>query len=314
MNAINGESQGVARHRGRSIGLAAVLLLAAVDADAAGALFGRALAEQRGQITPLPWGVGLVYSDGRQDLQLDNLSVQANGNTADATSLVHLGASELKSSTLLLKADVWLLPVLNLFAFAGQSSNDLTADFYVEGDEVAAYYGSTACSDPASPDRPAFCDRRFDGRIQRQSDATNYGGGALLAYAAGPWFATLSLVYLDSQARDQDTDVQAFTATPRLGWRSAPSPSGRLALYAGASFVDSQVELRNQQQIDINAPRGNVPDPIVLDYSVAQTNEDDWSYLAGANWDISPRWTLQAEYAVGARVGLTSSLVWRFGD
>ena len=95
----------------------------------------------------------------------------------------------------------------------------------------------SALATPASPDRPAFCDRRFDGRIQRQSDATNYGGGALLAYAAGPWFATLSLVYLDSQARDQDTDVQAFTATPRLGWRSAPLPSGRLALYAGASFV-----------------------------------------------------------------------------
>ena len=280
-------------------------------AQAEGPPFMKDLAADRGQTLPLPYGLAVVYSNTKQDLELDGLSVSANGNATSATRLLHLGDSDLKSSTVLLKGDVWLFPFLNVFAFAGQASNKLKADYTVYADEAAAYYGSTACADPA--DRPAVCERAFTGTIERDTDAVNYGGGALLAYAQGPAFAMLGLIYATSDAKSEDTQVKAFTASPRLGWRFPTEAGGSVAVYGGASFVDSKVELENQEVIQTGSTGNNLPQQIVLDYSVSQKNEDDWSYLAGVNWDITRQWTLQGEYAIGAREGLMTSLVWRFG-
>lgn len=290
----------------------AALLLAAGTAQAEGPPFMKDLAADRGESLPMPYGLALVYSNTKQDLQLDNLDVTANGNPTSASSLLHLGHSDIKASTVLLKGDVWLLPFLDVFAFVGQASNKLKVDYSVNGAEVAEYYGSTVCDDPS--DRPGFCSRDFTGTIDRDSDAVNYGGGALLAYANGPAFALMGLIYATSDASGEDTKVKTFTASPRVGWRFATDTGGNVAVYAGASFVDSKVELSNQQVFNTGAPaNSDVPQQIVFDYSVSQKNEDDWSYLAGVNWDISRRWTLQGEYALGAREGLLTSLVWRFG-
>ncbi|WP_428309708.1 outer membrane beta-barrel protein [Hydrocarboniphaga sp.] len=291
---------------------AAALLMVAGTAQAEGPPFMKDLAADRGETLPMPYGLALVYSNTKQDLQLDNLDVTANGNPTSASSLLHLGRSDIKASTVLLKGDVWLLPFLDVFAFVGQASNKLKVDYSVNGAEVADYYGSTACDDPS--DRPAFCERNFTGTIDRDTDAVNYGGGALLAIANGPAFALMGLIYAKSDASDGDTKVETFTASPRAGWRFATASGGSVAVYGGASFVDSKVELSSQQVFATGAPAGgNVPQEVVLDYSVSQKNEDDWSYLAGVNWDISRRWTLQGEYALGAREGLLTSLVWRFG-
>jgi opacity protein-like surface antigen len=278
---------------------------------AEGPPFMKGLAAERGETLPMPYGFALVYSNTQQDLELDNFAVTANGNPASAAGLVHLGDSDLKSSSVLLKGDVWLLPFLDLFAFAGKASNKLKADYTLYGDEVASYFGSTACNDPS--DRPAFCDRQFHGSIDRDTDAVNYGGGVLLAYAKGPAFGLLSLIYATSDASSEDTKIKAFTASPRAGWRFRTQTGGSVAAYVGASFVDSKVQLDNQQVIETGSPGNNVPEEIVFDYSISQKNEDSWSYLAGVNWDISRQWTLQGEYAVGGRQGLLTSLVWRFG-
>jgi hypothetical protein len=295
-----------------AIAAAAGLLLAAGTAQAEGPPFMKELAANRGESLPMPYGLALVYSNTKQDLQLDNLDVTANGNATSASSLLHLGKSDIKSSTVLLKGDVWLLPFLDVFAFVGQASNKLKVDYSVNVAEVADYYGSTACDDPSN--RQTFCERNLTGTIDRDSDAVNYGGGALLAIANGPAFALMGLIYATSDASGEDTKVKTFTASPRVGWRFATASGGNVAVYAGASFVDSKVELSNQQVFETGAPAGgNVPQEVVLDYSVSQKNEDDWSYLGGVNWDISRQWTLQGEYALGAREGLLTSLVWRFG-
>ncbi|MDB5970995.1 MAG: hypothetical protein JWQ90_3445 [Hydrocarboniphaga sp.] len=292
--------------------LIAALMAAAAPAHAEGPPFMKDLAANRGESLPMPYGLAVVYSDTKQDLVLDNLDVTANGNPTSASSLLHLGHSDIKSSSVLVKGDVWLLPFLDVFAFVGQASNKLKVDYSVNGSEVADYYGSTACDD--ATDRPAFCDRNFTGTIDRDSDALNYGGGALLAAARGPAFALLGLIYATSDASGGDTKVTTFTASPRLGWRFTTQTGGVVSVYGGASFVDSKVEINSQTVFETGAPSGSdIPAEITFDYSLSQKNDHDWSYLAGVNWDITRRWTLQGEYALGAREGLLTSLIWRFG-
>lgn len=304
--------RGIPLKCGLSAAIAAALLASAGSAQAEGPPFMRDLAADRGETLPMPYGLAVVYSNTKQDLELDNLDVTANGNTTSASSLLHLGDSDIKSSSVLLKGDVWLLPFLDVFAFVGQASNKLKADYSINVAEVADYYGSSACADPSN--RQTFCERNVTGTIERDSDALNYGGGALLAAARGPAFALMGLIYATSDASGDDTKVKTFTASPRLGWRFRTDTGGVVSVYAGASFVDSKVELSNQEVVTTGAPAGsNVPTEITFDYSVSQKNEDAWSYLGGVNWDISRRWTLQGEYALGAREGLLTSLVWRFG-
>jgi hypothetical protein len=287
-------------------------VFAAASAQADGPPFMKDLVGDRADSLPLPYGLAVVYSNTKEDLQLDNLDVTANGNPTSATSLLHLGHSDLKASTVLVKGDVWLLPFLDVFGFVGQASNKLSVDYSVNGTEVAQYYGSTACDD--STNRPAFCDRNFTGTIDRDSDAVNYGGGALLAAAQGPAFALLGLIYAKSDASGDDTKVKTFTVSPRAGWRFMTGDGGVLSVYGGASFVDSKVQLSNQVVFETGASGDNrIPAQVTLDYSISQKNDHDWSYLAGANWDITKHWTLQGEYSLGAREGLLSSLIWRFG-
>lgn len=286
------------------------LLLPCLSSEAlaqGGPPFMSELATGRGVTLARPYGLGLVYMNADQDLVLDNLVISSDTVPARRADFVQLSDSRLKSDTLLLKGDVWLFPFLNLFAFVGQASNEVDARYSFQGDDLAASVGSGACSDPSN--RPAFCDQTFTGTVDRKADATQYGAGASLAWARGPAFALLSLVYADTDS--SATQVEAFNATPRLGWRWPLAAGGELALYGGASFIDSKVEVHREVVVTLPTPNG--VQNIDIDLDVAQKNDDSWSYLGGFSWDISRALTLQAEYSVGAREGLLSTLVWRFG-
>jgi opacity protein-like surface antigen len=267
------------------------------------------------QEMPIRYGLGIVYMDSKQDLSLDDLEVTANGNPDSAASLLHLGKSTIEGSTVLLKADAWLLPGLNVFAFVGQASNDIEVDYRVNGGEVADYFGSDACTDPQDPDRPAFCDRDFTGTAKRDAEAINYGGGAMLAGARGPAFAALGLVYARSEASGNDTTVTSFSVAPRVGWRFPVEGAGNLGVYVGASWAQTDVEIRGETTF-VTGSQGqrDIPQQITFEYSLSQKSKDDWSGLAGLNWDISRNWTLQGEYSLGAREGLLMTAVWRFGS
>ncbi len=287
--------------------LTTLLWTAAASAQSGGPPFLSGLAAERGVTLPRPWGLGLVYSNVDQDLELDNFVMSANGAQGRSVDFVSIDDSKLKADSLLLKGDVWLFPFLNLFAFVGTSNNDVTGRFSVQGDDLLSFAGSDACTDPN--DRPQVCDQTFTGDIDRSADATQYGAGATFAAGRGRAFALLGLLYASSESSDSDTKIDAFSVTPRLGYRFPLEGGGELALYGGASFIDSQVDIRNQ----VVFPGGPQTEEIVIDYSLTQKNEDDWSYLAGLNWDITRSFTLQGEYSLGAREGLLATLVWRFG-
>lgn len=294
------------------------LVLAALGAPAAaqepsGPPWLRGLAAERGVSLPRPYGLGLAYSDGSQDLVLENFLLSVDGGPREGVDFISLNDSELETRGPMLKGDVWVFPFLNLFGFVGEVDNDVSSDFSIPGDELVAYAGSAACDDPADPERPAICDRTITGTVDRSSEALNYGGGALLAVGRGRYFALLSLIYATSNAQDSDTDVQQFSAAPRLGRRWPLPNGGEIAGYAGAMFVDSEVVFHNSTVVP-TAGQAGLAEDITVDYSVTQANEDDWAYLLGANWDISRDWSLQAEYSIGAREGLLATLVRRFGD
>jgi len=57
-----------------------------------------------------------------------------------------------------------------------------------------------------------------------------------------------------------------------------------------------------------------IDEDFTIDYRIDQQNKDQWNAIVGANWDLSSRWSLQAEYNgfVGSRDLWMGSITWRF--
>jgi len=81
---------------------------------------------------------------------------------------------------------------------------------------------------------------------------------------------------------------------------------GNLALYLGGSYLDADLMIDGSWTVPST--------DFQIDYLIDQENKDKWNAVLGANWDISSRWSLQAEYTgfVGSRETWMGSLTWRF--
>jgi opacity protein-like surface antigen len=165
--------------------------------------------------------------------------------------------------------------------------------------------------DCARPGNPVLCgllrDREFDLPIDADFSGNNYGLGFNLAGGWKGFFATLPVSF--TWIEMDTTDIEGgpvIAASPRVGRLFKLGDRGNLGLYVGLSYLDSDL-----------TSTGSLPIPgtnVTIDYTVDQENKDKWAGIVGANWDISSRWALQAEYEGfrGSRESIIASLGWRF--
>lgn len=259
----------------------------------------------KGYQLPKPYGVGFTYVSVEQQMSLTQLQVGFNGNGTTPYEFVSFDTPITSLRTTQLKADMWVLPFLNVFATVGKVEGDLHADVLIDGDTMLAQLDE----DCQSFIKPLSCrlleNKLFTLPIRANVNPTTYGVGTIIAGAWQDWFVTLPLNITCSQSSRNVLDGRSVTITPRGGRIIHLPRLGRLSLFLGGNYLDSH----NTVTGSLTSEAG-----FSLDYQVKQTNVNRWNLVTGMNWDISSSLSLNIEYNgfIGDRDALIAGLTIRY--
>ena len=153
-------------------------------------LFGDKVSEQ-GIKMPLPFGIGVNYAYANQPIEISRIAVAVNdGEYVDLSELIKFDELSSTAHLMNLRADLWLLPFMNVYGMANYIVESQTSVSIVE----------------------PFA---FDAGATQQGA----GGGFGMTFAGGIWglFATLDLNWTWNKMENLNDPVPTFLLTPRIG-------------------------------------------------------------------------------------------------
>lgn len=194
-------------------------------------------ARKRGYDLPEPFGVNINYMNIRQNINVDSINfngLSLRGHSLDNAFKINVCNTRERSKTETLKLDAWLLPFMNVYGLIG----------YTDGHSVSqigvGIKGPRKYRTPANLQNLAF---------QLDFKGTTYGVGTTLVGGVGNWFTAFDANYTQTQFDILDGSINAFTISPRVGYRfTTPGmetlhmPSGKLNLWVGSMYQDVQQE------------------------------------------------------------------------
>lgn len=218
-------------------------------------------ARKRGYDLPLPFGIGLVYYKLDRAIEVTEVRVGRNGATPEPVSDFLHFASTSDVDNVNVKADVWLLPFLNVYAVAGTVRNESMTSIQVTLPPLVA------------GDAP---------RTLHLAVPTELKGsvGGLGITAAGGYKSLFVAADVNAVRADIgfDDDFEAVVASLRGGW--AGKAGGRpIRLWVNATYWDT-----------FAVAKGTVADPDggTLTFEVEQGPEYPWTYGVGLSYAPRP--------------------------
>lgn len=207
-------------------------------------------ARKRGIELPPPYGIGLVYYRLYRDIEIKEVRVGRNGAPVQPVpSFVQFGSTA-DVKNLNLKADVWILPFLNVYAIAGTVKNSSTTKISI-GDKQYAV------------------PTKIDGSVGGLG-LTLAGGYKSFFFAGDVNGARADLGF--------DDKFKALISSGRLGWFG--KAGGRpIRAWASATYWDT-----------FATAKGSVidTDGSTLHFEVDQGPKYPWTYGAGFNYNVRP--------------------------
>lgn len=231
---------------------------------------------ERGVNLPLPVGLGVTYTYVNQNTEV--FKVKVRDRTLDLT----IPDSKTASHTVVLRADVWVLPLLNVYGMFGYTNGQTEPRLLLRD-------GTTV------------------GRTVSYERAM-YGGGATLAGGYRAFFLTLDGNYTTGAVQTDEgqignREIYSITFTPRAGAIFSSGAWGEGSAWIGGMYMDFEQEVR-----DSLGARGHE-----IDYSVRIKAKDPWNLLLGGNWQLTKRWSLAVELGgVLDRFQATGAAMFRF--
>ena len=249
-------------------------------------IWGRS-AKDKGFDLPLPFGLGLTYTFIHQNMVVSDVRINnrtLNLRLLDAETTTHTGV---------FRADVWLLPFLNVYGLIGETAGDT---------------------------RPAVAFP--NGRVLESTVDYNrfsYGGGMTVAGGFKSLFITLDGNYttgpIVSSKKGQvgDKPIESFTFAPRFGILMSSGRFGTGAVWVGGMCLIATSEIQDRIDLSQRPFLAHLIGKDSLDFSVHVEPKDQWNLLIGGNWEISKRWALTAEVGgILDRFHVISAVMWRF--
>lgn len=277
--------------------------------------WGEKLAE-RGLKFPLPFGIGLNYAFIDQPIEISRIAVGVNDSEmVDLSDLIVFDELDSKVHALNLRADVWVLPFLNVYAMGNYAIDSQT---------------SVSIAQPIA--------------FAAGASQSGVGGGFGFTAAAGLWgfFGTVDLNWTWNKLEKLDRPVGTFLLTPRVGKNFGKLAGIECILWVGAMRQQIESETKGEIRLsdaingdgsfhdDLQAWYDDLPpgqqaifeqivgrlggggDPVIhydLDKRIAQK----WNMLVGTELGLTDAWRVRAEVGFIERTQLILGLNYRFG-
>ena len=259
-------------------------------------------ARQRGYELPQTFGVNINYMNIRQNIDVDSINfngLSLRDHSLDNAFKINVGKTRERSKTETLKLDAWLLPFMNVYGLVG----------YTDGHSVSqigvGIKGPRKYHYPGNLQNLAF---------QLDFKGTTYGVGTTLVGGVGNWFTAFDANYTQTRFDILDGSINAFTLSPRLGYRfSMPGsdalhlPAGKLNLWVGSMYQDVQQEFKGSLN-DLTMPSAALQDMVNLAnkegkgrFDVKQHLQSPWNMLVGAQYEVTPNFNVTTEIGFADR-------------
>ncbi len=284
-------------------------------------------AASKGFLLPYPLGIMLNAFNGSQQVSISDLSVGINNSAGTPvipyTSLddvVHFGEVKAVINNVNARADVWVLPFLDVYGIFGKAwvQTDVSIDRILDS--------------PVDISTSA----KFDGYV--------YGFGGMLTGGIHSFFASLDYNMVWTHFDQMAKDNSAMNLSLRTGYViHLKHPESNVALWLGAgrvylnSITEGTINLAdvapdlggNYQNTDwYQGLKPRVQDIVdrtvenfvdknkgdVINYSLTKRPVNNWTMIIGAQYQLNRRWQFRTEVNVlgGRRSGLLSAN-YRFG-
>lgn len=246
-------------------------------------------AKDKGFDLPLPLGVGLTYSYIHQNMVVSDLVVEGrsvhNLSFGDAATTTHTGV---------FRADLWVLPFLNIYGLVGETSGTT--------DPVVVFPNGHSIK--SSVDYNRF----------------SYGGGLTVAGGYKSFFLTVDANYttgpIVSTMKGQigDKPIESLTVAPRLGILiSSGGKLGTGSIWVGGMLLKATSEIHDSIDLRHHPLLANILNRNELDFSIHVEPKDPWNLVLGGNWQFNKRWSVTAEVGgVLDRFDVITAVMWRF--
>jgi len=288
----------------------------AIEWDYTFPLLGDKVAE-RGIKLPLPFGLGLNYAYVDQPIDISRVAVGVNdGEMVDLSNLIEFDDVNSKVHALNLRADLWLLPFLNV---------------YIMGNYAIQAETQVSISQPFS----------FD--VTATQPGVGGGFGGTLAGGAWGFFGTVDLNWTWNKMEKLDDPVGTQLLTPRVGKNLGTHLGVEWIFWVGA--MRQRIESKTRGQIELNDlgadSEGGFHDDLVnwydglppsrqaivrglvgriegsdnptIRYDLHKAVKYPWNMLVGTEVGLTPAWRLRAEFGFIHRTQLVLGVNYRFG-
>lgn len=267
---------------------------------------------ERGFEIPYPFGVSANFLGQRFDVVLEDLKIGLNGGELVALPIVEFESADVRLITGNVRADLWVLPFLNVSLMYGDGRGTTRVDI----------------SEPLA----------FGTDVEYRG--TYYGWGVLGAFGFDDWFFTLDLnqTWFDSSILGEPViaSVGGLRAGHafRVGGRNLNVWGGAMYQNYGnltngtvtgadilppdlGSGLDGYQETEWYQDLGrpqklvvdrvVEAIRSGALDDLEIGYSLNKRPARPWNVLLGARYEFSKTWELRAELGfIGREQGLVS--------
>jgi hypothetical protein len=280
-------------------------------------IWGNKLAE-RGIKFPLPFGIGLNYAYADQPIAITRIAVGVNGGPMqDLSKIIKFGDLRSKVQAMNLRADLWVLPFLNVYVMGNYIYQSETQVPIVEPFAFTA--GAT-------------------------QQGTGGGLGTTLSGGAWGFFGTLDLNWTWNKMEKLDKPVGTFLLTPRVGKNFGKWAGLEWILWVGA--MRQKIESKTQGSINLKdavngagdgsfqskledwynglppakqAVVGAIVDKIggggnpVINYDLDKAIKYPWNMVVGGELGVTKAFRVRAEVGFIQRTQLVLGLNYRFG-
>lgn len=241
----------------------------------------------RGYSLPKPYGISIIYTDTFQYMDITELNVGINGSKKYPIEFVSFDNNSNNTQSPQLKLDAWLFPFMNVFGSVGKISGTADIGIKFSGNDLIDQMEADCSLSPLQ--RPKVCllkDTEAEFVAPAQLEGNNYTLGTVLATGWNDYFVTLPISFTYADMRKNDAEGLILNVSPRVGKVIPTVGSQSVAIYTGATYLDSTLTLTGTYTYN----------GVGIDYKVKQSNTDKWTGLVGANYNFNRDWSLMMEY------------------
>ena len=283
---------------------------------------------------PEPFGVSVSYMNIRQNINVDSIAFNGLGLGSGSNFIalpsnlfdIKVGKTRQKSETETMKLDAWVLPFMNVYGIIGHtkgsSISNVSVDSHPSNFKGLSNTLNRIISNVIHGMNQNGTLKDIDFKLDFKG--TTYGAGTTLVGGYGDWFSMVDINYTQTRFDILDGSIDAFTLSPRVGYRfSIPAidalhmgPS-KLNVWVGSMYQDVQQEFKGNLN-DLNMPAE-------LQKLMAMANEDGkgrfdvkqhlqspWNVLLGAQYEITRNFNLITEFGFAERNSFFVSGEYRF--